>query len=248
MRRRARAAGWHLLICVAIAAIAAALVFLLWYPGDYRLLSGGRNLFLLIVSVDIVLGPLLTFVVFDLKKGWPHLRKDLAIIGALQLAALAYGLHTVYEARPIATVFEVDRFRVVAANQVRTSELSSALPQYQRLPLTGPWLLSVRRARPGLENAEALFMALEGTDTSQRPSFWLPYDGAKAEALAKARPLSALLARYPDRRTQIQQKLRDLSLEESGTRFLPVIARGDWVALLDSTGVVAGYLPLDGFF
>ena len=33
LRRRARAAGLHLLISAAVAALAAALVFGLWYPG-----------------------------------------------------------------------------------------------------------------------------------------------------------------------------------------------------------------------
>ena len=90
--RRSRAAGWHLLISAAVAALAAALVFGLWYPGAYRHLSGGRGLFILVVTVDVILGPLLTFAVFNLKKGWPHLRRDLAIIGVIQLAGLAYGL------------------------------------------------------------------------------------------------------------------------------------------------------------
>mgnify|MGYP002144062886 CR=1 FL=1 len=39
-----------------MAALAAGLVFGLWYPGAYRLMSGGRELFLLVTSVDVVLG------------------------------------------------------------------------------------------------------------------------------------------------------------------------------------------------
>src|SRR4051812_41758107 len=91
---RCRAAGVHLLISTAIAAVAAVLVFGLWYPGFYRRVAGGRELFLLVISIDVVLGPLLTFTVFNWAKGWKHLRRDLAVIGAIQLAALIYGLHT----------------------------------------------------------------------------------------------------------------------------------------------------------
>ena len=149
LRRRARAAGLHMLISLAVAGMAAALVFGLWYPGPYRLLSGGRELFLLVTTVDVILGPLLTFVIFDLRKGWPHIRRDLAIIGCIQLAALLYGLHTVYVARPVAMVFEVDRFRVVTANDVHEPDLPKARPEYQAMPLTGPWLLGTRAAQPG---------------------------------------------------------------------------------------------------
>ena len=248
LARRARAAGIHLLISALVAALAAALVFGLWYPGVYRLLSGGRDLFLLVIAVDVVLGPLLTFTVFNLKKGWPHLRRDLAIIGAIQLAALSYGLHTVYVARPVALVFEVDRFRAVTASDVHRPELPLALPQYQALPLTGPWLLSTRQPEPGDERNDALFMAVSGVDVGQRPKFWRPYDDGRAAALARSRPFDALLKRYPERADQFNASLAEVDLTGSAARFLPVVARGDWVAVLDAKGDIATFLPVDGFF
>ena len=69
LRPRAYAAGIHLLISAAIAGLAAILVFVVWYPGPFRNMAGGRDLFLLVTSVDVVLGPLLTFAVFNRAKG-----------------------------------------------------------------------------------------------------------------------------------------------------------------------------------
>ena len=135
---RLKAAGIHLGISALIAGMAAALVFGLWYPWPYRSASGGQALFLLIMSVDLVLGPALTFVVFNRSKTKSHLVRDLAVIATLQLAGLAYGLYTVYLARPVAVVFEVDRFRVVSAVEVRHEELPQALPALlQRQELLG---------------------------------------------------------------------------------------------------------------
>ena len=54
------------------------------------------------------------------------------MIGVLQLAALVYGLHTVYIVRPVAMVFEVERFRLVTANDVLLDELPKALPGVPR--------------------------------------------------------------------------------------------------------------------
>ncbi|QDL35935.1 TfpX/TfpZ family type IV pilin accessory protein [Rhodoferax sediminis] len=248
LRSRLRAAGLHLLVSAAFATLAATLVFDLWYPDAYRLLAGGRDLFLLVVSVDVVLGPLLTFAVFNPAKGWPHLRRDLAVIGLLQLGALLYGLHTVYIARPVALVFEVDRLRVVAADAVYTPELPQALPQYRSLPLTGPWLLAARAARPGEERNQALFMALGGADTGQRPLFWQPYSEARDRVLARSRPVAVLLAHDPAHSADLATRLRAFKLDPQQARFLPVIARGDWVALLRPNGEVAGFAPYDGFF
>lgn len=249
LARRTCAAGWHLLISATVVALAALLLFGLWYPGPYRLLSGGQRLFFLVVSVDIVLGPLLTFAVFNVSKGRPHLRRDLAVIGALQLAALAYGLHTVYVVRPVATVFEVDRFRVVTASEVYLPELPKALPAYQSLPLTGPRMLSTRRPEAGDDRNEALFMALNhGVDVSQRPGFWRPYDDGRAAALERARPIEVLLRKYEDRAAEFRAALAVAGAKEAEARFLPVMALGDWVAVLDAEGNIATFLAVDGFF
>ena len=248
LRRRARAAGSHLLICAVIAALAAALVFGLWYPGFYRSASGGSNLFLLVTSVDVVLGPLLTFAVFNPTKGWKHLRCDLAIVGLIQVAALLYGLHTVYIVRPVAMAFETDRFRIVVAAGVYLPELPKALPQYRTLPLTGPWLLATRAPAPGDERKEAIFMGLKGFDLADRPLFWQPYVESLPEVLAKSRPMSALLARYPARAAEFRAVLSDMKADEETVRFLPLAARIDWVVVLDAKGTVLGPLRADGFF
>lgn len=248
LRSRAKAAAWHVLVSAAIAALAATLVFAFWYPGPYRLFSGGQSLFFLLTGVDVVMGPLLTFVVFDLKKGWPHLRRDLAVIGALQFTALVYGLYTVYEARPIAMVFEVDRFRVIAAVDVYTPELDKARPEYRSLPATGPWLLGTRAARAGQEQADALFKGVAGVDIGQRPIFWQPYADSMKDAAARARPVERLLKQYPQRESELRKRLLKMKADPSTARFLPLVARGDWVAILDTTGVLLGYLQVDGFF
>jgi hypothetical protein len=109
------AAGIHLLCSLLIAALAGGLVFGLWYPFPYRELSGGRELFLLIIAVDVVCGPLLTLVLFNPTKPRGELWRDLGLVALIQLGALGYGLWTVWQARPLFLVQEVDRFKVVAA-------------------------------------------------------------------------------------------------------------------------------------
>lgn len=247
-RSRLTASGVHLLISVVLAMLAGALVFALWFPWPYRIISGGQELFLLLMSVDVVIGPLLTFVVFDKTKGWRHLGRDLAIIGALQLSALAYGLYTVHSARPVALVFEVDQFRVITAADVHAPELPKARPEYRNLPLTGPRLLGTRPAHEGKERNEAMFMGLSGIDVAQRPIFWQPYGESRAAALAKSRPIELLFQHYPTRKTELDSVLQKLQLPTSEARFLPVVARKDWVVILTSTGDVSGFAAFDGFF
>jgi len=248
LRRRLRAAGIHLLISAAVAALAGGLVFGLWYPGLYRSVSGGRDLFLLVTSVDVVLGPLLTFAVFNLEKGWTHLRRDLAVIGVIQAVALVYGLQTVYVVRPIAMAFEVDRFRVIVAADIYEPELPKALPEYRSLPLTGPWLIGTRVPKAGDEHTDAILMGLQGIDRANRPLFWQPYSASLPDVLAKSRPVSALLSYYAARAVELRADLAAMTADESTARFLPLRARGDWVIVLDAQGKVLGHLKADGFF
>lgn len=246
--QRARAASIHLLISIAITGLVAALVFGLWYPGVYSRLASGRELFLLLTAVDVILGPLLTLAVFNRAKGWAHLRRDLATIGLIQVAALGYGLHAVFVVRPIALVLEGKRFRVVSAKDVAVSELPEARPEYRSLPITGPWLLGTRLPKSNQERGDTIFKALDGTDVGQRPSFWQPYSESKAGVLAGSRPLGVLLARYEDRRAELRTAIQGMKTDVAAARFVPVIARGDWSVVIDASGRPVGFLPVNGFF
>ena len=247
LRRRAIASGLHLLISAVVAAFAAWLVFGVWYPGSFRHMAGGRDLFVLVISVDIVIGPLLTFAVFNVAKGRRQLGRDLAVIGLLQFAALSYGLYTVYAARPVAMVFEVDRFRLVTASDVAAEELPKARPEYRDLSMAGPLLLGTRRPEAGPEREDAMFKGLAGLDIGSRPLFWQPYELSRAQALARGRPIGYLLEHHPEGATETRERLAAMHADLATARFLPVIARAPAVAVIDGSGVLLGYLPLDGF-
>ena len=137
-RDRLKASGIHLGISLGVAALAALLVFGIWYPYPYGDISGGRELFLLVITVDVTLGPLVTLAVFNRAKPRAELRRDLAIVALLQLGALGYGLWTVYVARPVHMVFEIDRFRVVHAIDVPEELLAKTPAGIDPLPITGP--------------------------------------------------------------------------------------------------------------
>lgn len=247
---RIKAASIHLILSLAVGALAAALVFGLWYPVPYGTISGGQSLFLMIISVDMVLGPALTFVAFNPNKPKRELVRDLAIIAALQLGGLAYGLYTVYQARPVALVYEpVGRFRVVTPVNMRAEELPQALPELRSLSLKGPKLLGARAPRGGDEQMQAVDFALQGMDIGQRPSFWQPYALSLPSVIETARPLEVLFKKYPDAMQEIETYLKKINRTPTSVKFLPIIAReSSWSALVDAqTGELVGFVPFDGF-
>lgn len=251
---RATAALLHLLGSLLVAALAAALAFFVWYPHPYGLLSGGLHLFLILVSVDVVCGPLLTLVLFNPGKPRRELVTDLGLVVLIQLAALGYGLHTVYEARPLFLVHEVDRFRVIALPDYGDVDVSEAMgrldPALRPRPFKGPVTVGLRDPKDAQERQAVMFESLAGgRDYAQRPEFYVPYDTAyQAKALARARPLAAFVARYPGTADAAGQLLRPHRVAPDQALFLPVLHRQDWVAVLDpATACILGFLPGDGF-
>jgi hypothetical protein len=145
-------------------------------------------------------------------------------------------------------VFEVERFRMVTANDVLVDELPKALPEFRELPLTGPRVMGARRPEMGAERNDAMFMGVSGIDVGQRPIFWQPYAQTQARALERSKPVAARLKQKPDTAADTPSAQAEMKADEATARFLPVMARKPWVAVLDKTGALLGYLPLDGFF
>jgi hypothetical protein len=247
---RGKAAGLHLVWSGLVACVAAALVFLIWYPGAYRHMAGGAGLFTLLISVDVVMGPLITLAVFNRRKARSELRLDLAIVIALQLAALGYGVYVMHAVRPVVLALESNRFRVVPANDVVTDELRAAQPEYQSLPMWGP--IKVRTVVPTDpdEKFEAIAKALDGADLGARPKYWRSWDeAARQEIGAAAKPLADIRRRYATRTEELDAAIQRTGHSEQSLRYLPVLTRhGDWIALVDATsGDIVGFAPFDGF-
>ena len=249
---RFKASSIHFGISLVVALLAALLVFGLWYPYPYREISGGRSLFFLVITVDVIMGPLLTLAVFSIGKSRRALRFDLTIIGALQLAALAYGLWTVAVARPVHLVFEVNRFLVVHAIDVAPELLPKAPPGLRQLPLMGPTLLSVREFKDNAEQTDVTMAALAGVAVGARADLWQSYASGKPQILLAARPLAELKTRFPARAGEIDQAVNSAVIAGRAVpavAYVPMIGRSTfWTVLLDaSTAEVIAFVPIDSF-
>lgn len=248
-KERSKASGIHLALSLMIAALAALLVFGLWYPYPYREISGGRELFLIVVAVDVIIGPLITLMVFNRRKPWSELRRDLATVGAIQMAALGYGIWTVAVARPVHLVFEVDRFRVVHGVDVPDALLGRQPAQVDPMPWFGPTLLAARPFRSSDESFEITTAALGGLQIGARPDLWQPYDAAKSRVLQAVKPVTELKKRFAPRAAEIDAVLKAAGRSAETMAYLPVAGRNVfWTAFVDpDTANVVAFMPLDSF-
>ncbi len=244
---RWKAAAIHLTASVVIAVAVVAVMLLVWYPEPFFTAMGGNDLVMILVAVDVVLGPLITLIIFNPKKASKLIKLDLAVIAAVQLAALAYGISIVAAVRPVYMVFTVDRFDLVSAADVQKEELAKVTDaRFKDVPWGRPRTIAVKSPTDPNEQFRVIQSALRGADLQTFPQHYVPYADMAQDALRRSRPLERLRKGHPDEAREIDGALKKLGRSLADTKYLPLKARArDYSVLLDAkTGEVVGFVKV----
>jgi len=126
-----KATGVHICLSLVVFVYLVYQIYFNWYPQPYFSVDGGWQGIRLIAAVDLVLGPFITFLIFDLSKSRRAIVFDLVIIAIIQLGALTYGVYLTYTQRPVAIVV-IDEFVIPATMEHYAGKLESLdqLKQY----------------------------------------------------------------------------------------------------------------------
>ena len=245
-----RYAGAHFLGSLFVALIAAIIVFGGWYADPWWRMQQVGNIYLLVLTVDVVCGPLLTLILAHPEKSRRELRLDLTFVTLIQVLALIYGMHSVWAARPAALVFEVDRIVLVTANEIESQNLAHAPSGMQQLSQLGALInAGTRRPHDGEEMIRSLDLSLAGISPAQRPDWWLPW-GAVQDAMRKsAKPLADLINRNPESALSLYAAAQRSEHDVQKLSYLPLVSSKtlQWVVLLDVDLKMVGYVQVDGF-
>lgn len=180
---RWKASGIHFSLSLLIGLIAFCLLYFVYFPQPYFQAAGAGQLVLILLGVDVILGPLLTLVVF--KSGKKTLKFDLATIAVLQFAALSYGLHVMWVARPVFIVAAIDRVELVYANALDDSDLAKAVGRFAKRSLSGPVFVGVTLPTDTKEVLELRDSALAGKDIQLFPRYYRSWDISVTQDLLK---------------------------------------------------------------
>lgn len=247
-REKIFAASIHFVITLAVAALAAAVIFLVWFPGAFASMSGGTDLFLLVVGVDVGLGPLVSLVIYSSRKSRRQLIIDYSVVAFFQLAALLYGVFTVAVSRPVFVAFAVDQFEVVAAIELDDADLAAGTePRFRTKSWTGPRLVAVQMPTDPKERDQQLELTLSGKEVQMLPKYYRAYEVAREQIDAKSAPLDSLFKEWAAQRERIERAIRATGIPRSELRWLGVRHRfGYAAALIDPrTRQPVQYVPLE---
>lgn len=231
---RKQAFALHLIGSLFIAAMAATLVFLFWYPWSLSVATGATDIFLMLLLIDVITGPCLTLIVFDREK--KELKRDLIFVVLLQLSALAYGINAVFVARPVYYVFTGNNFELTYANDLNDERLANArLDQFKTLPLLGPETISARLDEE-TQNERTAIRAMLTRNLPILPQYYLPYNELLPQIQESARPLSYLRESNADKRSEIDELQKKHAENINAVGFVPLNgADEDLVAIVRKT-------------
>lgn len=199
----------HLSVSLLIAFLALLLVFIFWYSYPLAQAVGVTHLFLMMLAIDVIVGPVLGFIVY--KEGKKSLKMDLAIIILIQLSALIYGLYSIEQGRPAYIAYNIDRFELVRKNELVDSNIQQAQPQFQKPSWFKPQYVATEFAKDTQQRNDEMFAEVfSGISIAQRPERYVELTQAKTQIQQRALPLNELeqynskaevekaLAKYPN--------------------------------------------------
>ena len=235
---RLAATAFTLLVMVVV-------VRLLWYPGGYAATFGVGKFLLITAAVALVIGPgLSTFVYSPGKRG---LLLDMSVLAVVEFAVLIVSLHLLHERRPVYTVFAVDRFEVLSAQEIDRDAIAYA--EILGRPGHEPRLLyAMLPTHPEAQRQLFDDVLFDGqADIDRRPEFWKPYAAGIRAVKSGARPLAALLEHHDPRATDVRRWLARHAREASDYIYLPLRGRHKDATMIvhADIGFPVAILPLD---
>jgi len=214
----------HLGVSLMIFLGLAWLIVYQWYPGLFLDTDGGWRGLRIILAVDLVLGPLLTLIVFKPNK--PGLRTDLTLIGALQMLCLLAGTWIVHSERPIAVVYVEGRFTSMSADDYVLAQ-GKRLPDLTDYPGPSPKWVKVQLPEDSDQRAELRARTIRtGQTLNTQVNTYVPFSALDPDFLSEAQNLSEIVAnpawakRLDNWLNTHNQDIENLALFTFSTRYV----------------------------
>lgn len=180
-----KAASTHVLISVFFISLLFLIVYFLWYPKPFFNISNVIEPFKLLIMIDIVIGPLLTFIVY--KKGKSTLVMDLSIIGIIQVAAFIYGAYIIANGRPVLIAMNNGQFHYLIDKFIDPEKLSE---DYQPSLINSPKYAYIEK--------------LESIDIYNSVASAKEFDPSINEIIASSLTADNLIAKFTEQESQIK--------------------------------------------
>ncbi len=230
MRFRLKALGLHLASSATVLILILGSLYLGWYRWPGWRLADVTEVVIVLIGVDLVLGPLMTFIVANSKKSRRELTRDIGIIVAVQICALLYGSTQLWKGRPLYYAFSETVLELVQAYDIDSDEATLGR---QRNPRLAPHWYSLPRWiwAPLPEDPEEALKIVNGTitggdDVISMPIYFKPWDDGLPALRAQLKKIddAANFSKGEKMKLREIMQTRGLALDQPNT--MPLTGRG----------------------
>ena len=212
----------HLSISFLIALLVVGLVFFIWYPSPLAQAVGVTHIFLMMLAIDGIVGPMLGLLVY--KEGKKSLKFDLSVIILIQISALCYGIYSIAQGRPAWLVYSIDRIELIRNNDIQQQPNVNIKPEYQSPTWTGPQYVGVLLSEDKKQKQNDMFNAVFGLTLAKQPDRYVTFNKVQPDIQKNAQDLKLLnqfnnklelnliLNQYPDANAFVPLKANALDM------------------------------------
>ncbi|HEX3914767.1 MAG TPA: hypothetical protein VHW71_14760 [Steroidobacteraceae bacterium] len=230
MRFRFKAFSVHLLSSASVLTLTLGALYFGWYrwPGWY--LTDVSRVALVMICVDVVLGPTLTFIIADKSKPRRELVRDIGIIVALQLGALGYGTVSLWNGRPLYYAFSENVLQLVQAYDIDADE--AALGRQQNPQFAPHWYSLPRWIwAPLPQNADTRAKIVTaavsgGDDVISMPKYFKRWEDGLPALRAQLKTVDKVAYFAKSQKKQLTEKMRAAGFADDQADTIPLTGRG----------------------
>ena len=242
MRFRLKAFSLHLLSSATVLTLILGCLYFGWYrwPGWY--LTDVKTVVLVMVCVDVVLGPTLTLIIANQKKSRRELTRDIGVIVAVQLCALTYGSVSLWSGRPLYYAFSENVLQLVQAYDINADEAKlgrdqnpGLAPHWYSLPR---WIWAPLPQDP--DKRKKMFEAAisGGDDVISMPRYFKHWEEGLPALRSQLKTVDGVGYFSKNERKRLKDKMKAVGIANDQPDTMPLTGRGHPVlAVIDPTSL-----------
>jgi len=209
----------NLYISQAIIFVFLVFAYLVWFPHSFAKLGGFNKTALMLIFVDLVLGPLLVFIVY--REGKKYLTFDINVLLGIQLFAFAFGAYSLFLKHPAYAVFSGDQFTLTNVSHIHPQQ--HWLEQFKTSFFSSPQLVVTKAPQNNKKRNDLIFSILleSAPDIDKRPEYFESFIENIDAVFSKSIPIN-LLFQDSKAREKLDQFLKKHDKQANDYAYFPL--------------------------
>jgi hypothetical protein len=242
MKFRLKALGLHLLGSASVLSLILGGLYLGWYRWPGWHLTDVTGVVVVLVGVDVVLGPLLTFIIARASKPRRELVRDISIIVAIQLSALAYGTMSLWNGRPLYYAYSEAVLQLVQAYDIDAEEAAAGIrqnPQFAPHWYSFPrWIWAPLPKDSDTRQKMVESAITGGDDVISMPQYFKSWEQGVPELGKNLKKVDDVAYFAPSEKKKLKDRMRAAGFDPEQLNSMPLTGRGHpLLAVFDPTSV-----------